>query len=138
MALTIMEIAEIKHMLDYAHHISDARNLDALHEIFTEDAVYDLSYRGLPPVQGFEAIREMKAVTGTRDRSDVVSHHLTNTFVRIEEDGQIHARSKTIVVLKNGNVRSNEYDDVVVRTDKGWRIKSRRPDLPVSVRNSKS
>jgi hypothetical protein len=50
---------------------------------------------------------------------------MTNAYV-YEANGETRVKSKWLIInVRNGTVLSGDYDDLVVRTTEGWRIKRR-------------
>lgn len=62
-----------------------------------------------------------------RPLSARIGHHVSNVLIDERPDGTISVRSKGLSVMADGTCT---YDDVVVKTDAGWRIAHRRI-LPV-------
>jgi hypothetical protein len=105
-------------------HLIDQRQFSRLGEIFTDDAVFDLSgydgtcYRGLP------AIRAMMLASSDHP----LAHHATNVVVLKQQDS-IGVISKGIGVGINGRVGSVTYRDRLSLTEQGWRIQERGCEL---------
>ncbi|MFG1921175.1 nuclear transport factor 2 family protein [Cryptosporangium sp. NPDC048952] len=89
--------------------------------LFTEDVVYDVSDLGFGTLQGLAATREAGLALGDRNP---LAHHVTNVVVTETADGA-RALSKGISIMVGGATGTVTYDDVVVRTDDGWRISRR-------------
>ncbi|OEV07693.1 nuclear transport factor 2 family protein [Streptomyces nanshensis] len=104
-------------------HFVDDGSLDRLEELFTADAVYDLTDFGQEPLSGVAAIREAAWALGA---ANPVAHHVTNVVVTAYEDGRAQVRSKGLGVKADGSCGSVSYEDTVVRTADGWRISYRR------------
>jgi ketosteroid isomerase-like protein len=102
-------------------HVVDNRDLDALGEIFTDDAVFDASEVGGVAYRGLPAIREFFS------RSDIhpPAHHTTNVYVH-ERDGRIRVSSKYIVGPLEGLARTGVYEDVLRQQDGTWLICERK------------
>lgn len=115
----------IHELISLHGHLMDRGEFDRLHELFTDDVVYDLSALGGETLEGNEAIREASLRLGD---GNPVGHHVTNIVVT-EENGQIRARSKAIGIRRDGSAASLVYDDVLRRTEAGWRISCRRITL---------
>ncbi|QWF79273.1 nuclear transport factor 2 family protein [Amycolatopsis sp. CA-230715] len=114
--LHIMEL-----IAQHGHFVDDGE-LDRLHEVFTEDVVYDASDYGMAPIEGLAALRAAALALGDRNP---VAHHVTNIVVT-EQDGRVSARAKGIGVMASGTCGSVTYQDTVVRGRDGWRISHRR------------
>ncbi|WP_330293232.1 nuclear transport factor 2 family protein [Streptomyces sp. NBC_00576] len=104
-------------------HLVDEGHLDRTAEVFTPDVVYDLSDFGQDRVTGLVALTDAALALGA---ANPVAHHVTNVVVTETTDGQVHARSKGLGVMADGNCGSVTYDDTVVRVDGGWRISYRK------------
>jgi hypothetical protein len=129
MALTVTDIVAIQQLVALHGHLVDGRELHRLDELFTPDAVYDVTALGYGTVRGID---EFRALTESfvDDERNPVGHHVTNVVVTEEADG-VRARSKGIGVLRDGRAGSVVYDDLVTRTAAGWRIAARQV-LPAS------
>ncbi len=121
----VEDIVRLTH--DYALY-NDTFQVDALVDLFTEDAVFDMQPSGLDVYRGREAIRDF-----FEREKRALSHvmHLTSNH-RVDVDGDTatgtayyHAMG---VIRRDG--RENEargyYDDRYVRTPAGWRFAARR------------
>jgi 3-phenylpropionate/cinnamic acid dioxygenase small subunit len=106
-------------------HLVDDGELDRLDELFTADAVYDVSALGQGTVRGLAGFRELSRSFADDERNPV-GHHVTNVIVGQDGAGVVTVRSKAIGVLRDGRAGSVTYDDRVTRTDRGWRIAERR------------
>jgi hypothetical protein len=143
--LTTDDIVAITQVLNRVHHIidevfaptsqSDKRgHAELLREVFTEDAVYDLTYRGLPLVRGIDEMTELMQASYDRDCNNLMGHHTMNVYVHQDEDGTVRADSKVICIFARsddladgGLARCYDFHDVLVETDAGWRIAHRAP-----------
>jgi SnoaL-like domain len=104
-------------------HLFDEGELDRLDELFTPQAVYDVSDFGQEPMRGIAAIREAALALGDRNP---VAHHVTNVVVTPVDENTARVRSKGLGVTSAGSVGSVTYLDTVERTPAGWRISHRR------------
>ena len=123
--LETSDIIEIHHVIALYGHAADAIEEDLLPLVFTEDAVWESTTQRFADVapsrfEGREAIRGLFAM-GVPPNSP--SHHTTNVWVR-EEGGQVKVRSKWIAHPERG-IYMGDYNDIVVKTPQGWRIKHR-------------
>ena len=99
--------------------VMDDRNWAALADIFTADAVYDVTASGGGGVlQGLRAIQAHMASGAYHPRS----HNVTNIYVAELTEDRARLRSRAIGVLPDGTVIAGRYDDEVVRVSDGWRI----------------
>jgi hypothetical protein len=131
---TVRDEGEIRALLAAYCRLCDRREgTSFVREIFTADGVDD---HGLfdQAFQGWDAIEEMFARSG--NLLDATAHFLSNVEVWVDGD---RARANSYVQcytwLKEsahlGNVRPADYvfvgfyDDELVRTEAGWRIKHR-------------
>lgn len=114
----------IHELISLYGHLIDQRQFSRLGEIFTDDAVFDLTgydgtcYHGLP------AIQAMMLASSEHP----LAHHATNVVVLKQEDS-IGVISKGIGVGVNGRVGSVTYRDRLSLTQQGWRILERRCEL---------
>jgi hypothetical protein len=107
-------------------HLFDGGHLDRLGEIFTPDVVYDMSAVGVGTFEGIEAIRSAALQLGP---GNPVAHHVTNVVISGEDDGQVTALSKGLILRADGTLASVTHLDTLRRHDVGWRI-SRRVITP--------
>ena len=114
----------IHELISLYGHLIDQRQFSRLGEIFTGDAVFDLTgyngkcYRGLP------AIQAMMLASSEHP----LAHHATNVVVLTQEDS-IGVISKGIGVGVGGRVGSVTYRDRLSLTQQGWRIRERGCEL---------
>jgi ketosteroid isomerase-like protein len=120
--ISIEDRLAIHELISLHGHVVDRGEFDRLHELFTDDIVYDLSALGGESLEGAEAIRAASLRLGA---GNPVGHHVTNVVVS-DENGQIRATSKAIGIRKDGSAGSLVYEDVLRRTEAGWRISYRR------------
>jgi ketosteroid isomerase-like protein len=103
----------------YGHAADGAARLD---DVFTEDAVLDMSalsgevYRGLARIRAFFAL-------GAPPHPP--SHHTTNVVVAVEGDAARVLSKWMTVDRATGGLKTGDYADVVVRLAGGWRIRER-------------
>ena len=125
MALPADDVLAIQQLLALHGHLVDDGDLDRLDELFTPDAVYDVTAMSQGTLRG---IAEFRAVTEAfaGDERNPVGHHVTNIVIIEDADDTVTVRSKGFGVLRDGRTASVVYDDVVVRTPDGWRVAERR------------
>ena len=117
--LDMHDIVAIQQLMAHYGHLVDAKQWARLDEIFSEDGVFDVvayqagRHEGLPAVIAF-----------FERASHPLAHHSTNLFV-FEEAGVTRARSKYAVPSEAGRMYGGDYEDTLVRTTNGWRIKAR-------------
>ena len=122
----VAETLAIHRLLALYGHIIDEREWLRVGELFTPDAVYDMSDFGLGVIRGAAAIRELWS---RPDAIHPLAHHATNIVVSEDPDGQVRVVSKGLGVGPNGRVGSVVYRDVVVRTAEGWRFTARKAQV---------
>ncbi|MFD9689329.1 nuclear transport factor 2 family protein [Kitasatospora sp. NPDC059088] len=123
MSLTPEDRWAVVDLVSMHGHLVDDGDLDRLDEVFTVDAVYDLTEFGQEPLSGVAAVRAAARALGA---GNPVAHHVTNVVVTAGADGRVQVRSKGLGVRADGSCGSVSYEDTVVRTADGWRISHRR------------
>jgi 3-phenylpropionate/cinnamic acid dioxygenase small subunit len=125
MALPTDDVLAIQQLVALHGHLVDDGDLDRLDELFTPDAVYDVTAMGQGTLRG---IAEFRATTEAfaGDERNPVGHHVTNVVISADAGDTASVRSKGFGVLRDGRTGSVVYDDTVVRTERGWRIAERR------------
>jgi hypothetical protein len=120
--MEMRDILEIQQLMALYGHAVDASDQSMFPSVFTEDAVFDARATGWGLFEGREAIA---AWFGLGKPPHPPSHHMTNAHV-YEAGGETRVRSKWLIIdRRSGGVVSGDYDDIVVRTAQGWRIKCR-------------
>ncbi|KIF75902.1 polyketide cyclase [Streptomyces sp. 150FB] len=120
--LTTEDHRTIDRTLALAGHIFDRGELDRLEEIFTPEAVYDLSDVGAGTFEGIAAIRNGALKLGA---GNPIAHHITNIVITGHEDDQATARSKGLIIMADGSVGSVTHRDTLRHENSGWRISRR-------------
>ena len=126
MPLSIEDRLSIHELISLHGHLTDNRQYERLRHLFTDDAAYDVSAYGFGVVQGLEALTELFV---QRPGDQPVGHHVTNVVVGPGDGSMARVRSKGLAVMADGTAGTVTYDDVVVRTEAGWRV-SRRTVIP--------
>ena len=121
--LTDADRVAIHELIALHGHLVDDRRIDDLDQLFTDDAVYDVTALGFGRETGLDGLRKLFPYDGA---DNPVAHLVTNTVVRVEPDGLVTATSKGLGVAANGTVGAVVYDDRLSRTAAGWRIAERR------------
>ena len=122
MTLSTDDRLAIHELMSLHGHLADDRRSDELDMLLTEDASYDVEDFGLGVVVGLPALRELwTAAPGDQP----LGHHVTNVIIT-EKGGEVRVRSKGLSVMATGAAGTVVYDDVVVKTDAGWRISNRK------------
>lgn len=120
--LTAQDVTEIHQLMSLYGHAADADDQGSLADVFTQDAVFDARPVEAGLHEGLAAIRAWFAL-GKPPHPP--SHNTTNVYV-YEDGGQVRVRSKWLTIAAaTGRPRSGDYDDVVVKTGAGWRIRTR-------------
>jgi hypothetical protein len=98
----------------------DDRDWDRLDQIFTDDAVFDLSDLGEPRLTGLAAIKRYM----DQDAQHPRAHLMTNIYVDETPDG-VKLFFRIVALLPERVVGTASYYDDVVKTPAGWRVKNR-------------
>jgi hypothetical protein len=112
-------LVAIQQLMAHYGHLVDAGAFGRLGEIFSEDGVFDVS--------AYQAGRHagLSSVIAFFERaSHPPAHHATNLYV-YEEGGEVRARSKYAVPAADGRMFGGDYEDTLVPTPNGWRIRER-------------
>ena len=128
-------------------HAADGTDPQAYADCFTDDGAF-VGRVGMPDesrVEGREALLRFCAAAIAR-RGDVQNRHIqTNTMVVEQTKTTARAKTYLLVMVSRGDQApepglTSVYDDELVKTERGWRIKLRRalPDRKgVLPRNAK-
>lgn len=98
----------------------DDRDWDRLGQIFTDDAVFDLTDLGSPRLEGLPEIKRYMDEDADHPRT----HMMTNIYVD-ETPGGVTLRFRIVALLPERRVGTASYYDDVVKTPAGWRVKHR-------------
>jgi 3-phenylpropionate/cinnamic acid dioxygenase small subunit len=101
-------------------HLVDARDWRGVRDLFTADAVLDLSAYGQEPIRGADDVERFYG-----EATHPAAHHLTNVEVWRDGDGVVRCRSKWLIAHATGQMAGGDYVDVLVDGDDGWRIQER-------------
>ncbi|MBB4614933.1 nuclear transport factor 2 family protein [Novosphingobium taihuense] len=110
-------------MITYAHAVDTIGNIDGILEVFTEDAVFDLSGIGLAALEGHDGIRAF--FTNVFANMAHHAHYLTN-FAVTAYDGDTASMRAYVIGMGQGKdgstvtVNGRYYFDVR-RTEAGWK-----------------
>jgi hypothetical protein len=112
----------ITDLLNLHGHYTDSGAFERMGELFTADAVFDLSDFGLGVRNGLAGM-----VEATREVGDghPVGHHVTNIVLSEGDAGTVRAISKGIGIMADGSCGSVVYEDMLSRCTDGWRITRR-------------
>jgi len=122
MTLSADDVLAIHQLCGLYGHIIDAKQWDEMHQLFTDDAVFDAADFGEPVTH---TLHDLGVVWASDSTPHPFAHHITNVVV-YEADGAVRIDAKGLAVLPGGKVSSMVYHDVVRKTATGWRFAERR------------
>ncbi|HEX4659022.1 MAG TPA: nuclear transport factor 2 family protein [Streptosporangiaceae bacterium] len=99
-------------------YVIDERRYSRTEELFTVDAVYDVTQRGAGLHRGVEQIRSLWKSTDAHP----LAHHGTNVVIDPIDDGRVSLYFKNLCVHNDGSVHSTTYQCQAAVTQDGWRI----------------
>lgn len=123
MVLSADDRHAIGELLHLHGHLVDNGEFDRLDELLTDAIVYDVTDLGGGTLSGIAAFRDAALTLGD---GNPVGHHVTNIIITAVSDDLVEARSKGLGVMADGTVGSVTYQDVISRTESGWRIARRQ------------
>ncbi|NND83474.1 MAG: nuclear transport factor 2 family protein [Gammaproteobacteria bacterium] len=123
--LTTADRLAIHELIGLYGHLIDQRAFARLHEIFTPDAVFDLTGYGGDIYHGLEAIIELME----QSHEHPLAHHATNIVVEKVIGETARVISKGLGVGHQGRVGSVVYRDELLNNNGVWRIRSRAVSL---------
>ena len=127
-ALTGADYAEIEQLMAKYYQALDFEDRDMFESIWTEDAVYRMSGRGLA-VEGREAIVQRTVGRwSARPPEHERRHWQNNLVITPTADGataRVYWVSFEVSYSPPKPALSGHYDDVLVRTADGWRFSER-------------
>lgn len=103
----------------HGHLVDGGEPTDVL---FTPDVEYDVTDLGGGVLVGPFALDEAGQALGD---NNPVAHHVTNIVLTETGPDEVTARSKGFGVMSDGTCGSVTYDDLIVRTADGWRLRRR-------------
>ena len=116
------DVVAIQQVINLYGHAVDRRGATLLGQVFTEDGVFDGTPGGVGWYQRLDTLVgwfELGAPTHPP------FHIGTNAYV-YESNGEVKALSKWLITNpRNGTVWSGDYEDTMVRTPSGRRIRER-------------
>lgn len=112
----------ITDLINLHGHLVDNGELDRLHELFTDDVVYDTTGLGGGVLTGLDELRDAALDLG---EANPVAHHVTNIVFTGASDEAVQVLSKGFGITADGVVGSVTYEDTVTRRPVGWRISHR-------------
>ena len=120
MTINIADRLELHELPGRYGDANDDRNWDRLREIFTDDAVFDLTGVGARRLEGIDDIVHFMNVEASHPKT----HMMTNIYVD-EQDENVIMNFRIVALLGKGLVGTASYYDRVVKTDEGWRVQHR-------------
>jgi 3-phenylpropionate/cinnamic acid dioxygenase small subunit len=129
--LSTQDRLEINETLALHAYIFDGNQLDRLEELFTSDAVYDMTLTGLGAFEGIDTIRAA-AVQMSASGHAPLAHFVTNIIVASSGENEATVQSKGLMIMADGSVHSVTHQDKVRRENGTWRI-SRRVITPTPI-----
>jgi ketosteroid isomerase-like protein len=131
--LTIQDRLDISETLARHAYIMDTNQLDRLEELFSPDAVYDMSATasGLGAFRGIDAIRVAAGRMAESGRAPL-AHFVTNIIATSTAEGTATVQSRGLMIMADGSVHAVTHDDVLQRGGGLWRI-SRRAITPLGL-----
>jgi hypothetical protein len=129
--LSADDFLEIQRVINLYGHIIDERQFSRVAELFTANALYDVSDFAGGVHRGAAAIA---ALWSDSEAKHPLAHHATNIVVTEDPDGTVRVISKGSGVRSDGTVSTVVYRDIVARDPAGWRITERiairrRPEI---------
>jgi hypothetical protein len=123
MAFSNNDIVEIQQVEALYGHAVDWCDQSLLPKVFTKDAIFDGRKAG--PDSYYEGLPAISAWFGQGKPPHPKVHNMMNVWV-YEEGGQVRVKSKWLIrAPRDGAIYLGDYDDIMVRTPDGWRIKHR-------------
>lgn len=111
------DAAQITELLARYAHVIDNRDWDEAETVFVPDVQL-----GHEPAlsSGIEKLHELVG-----DAPATHGHNTTDVILDLRPNGTVRAWSKFFIVRRDGTVGSGDYQDTLVRTPVGWRIRIR-------------
>ena len=136
-ALTGQDYAEIEQLIAWYNQATDFEDLDMYASIFTEDAVWRM--QGGRETVGREAlVNSLAERFATRPAEHERRHWQNNHVITATPDGatsRVYFVSFEVSYSPPKPALSGHYDDVLVRTLDGWRIKERELTVDQPLRD---
>jgi hypothetical protein len=120
--MTTEDIAAIHQLIALYGHAADSDSQDLFDEVFAQDAVFesrasDRHFEGREAIKGWFALGKPPHPP---------AHQTTNVYVYEDAAGTVRVKSKFLAINPDtGLPRTGDYNDIVVKTDEGWRISER-------------
>lgn len=131
--LTIQDRLDINETLALHAYIFDDNKLDRMEELFTPDAVYDMSATasGVKALRGIDTIRTAASHMAESGHAPV-AHFVTNIVATYLGDDAATVQSRGLMIMADGSPHAVTHNDVLERSDGHWRI-SQRVITPVGA-----
>jgi hypothetical protein len=114
-----VDLIQIHQLLGRYAHVVDRRRWDVLDQLFTADAVFDITDFGFERYVGFESVKAF-----FESAPHPQAHHTTNIYAW--RDGvQVRSLSKWAVPGENGVLVGGDYEDTLVKIDGKWKLAER-------------
>lgn len=129
--LTIQDRLDISETLALHAYIVDTNQLDRLDDLFTSDAVYDMSATasGMGAFQGIDVIRVAAGRLAGSGHAPL-AHFVTNIVATSAGEDTATVESRGLMIMADGSAHAVSHDDVLQRSGGRWRI-SRRVISPL-------
>jgi SnoaL-like protein len=119
--MTSDDIIEIHQLLALYGHAADSPTQDRFADVFTTDGVFRSGTTGAR----YEGLAAIQAWFSLGKPPHPPAHQTTNVYV-YEEGETVRVKSKFLAISRaTGLPCVGDYDDVVVKTEAGWRILER-------------
>jgi len=129
--LTIQDRIEITETLALHAYIFDGNQLDRLEELFTSDAIYDMTFTGLGAFEGIDTIRAAAAQMSASGHAPL-AHFVTNIIAASSGENEATVQSKGLMIMADGSVHAVTHQDKLRRESGTWHI-SRRVITPTPM-----
>lgn len=121
------DIVAIHELLAMYGHVIDAHAWSRLDEVFVPDAVFRSATGTV-----YTSLEELRTFWTGSDVKHPAGHHVTNIVLVRLNDITVEGLSKGLYVHYDGTVTSATYNDLIRRTDAGWRLTQRRITTPTT------
>lgn len=125
--LQAIDYAEIHNVLNLYPYIIDVpANYGRVDEVFTEDGVFESpygTYTGVPALIEYWSHSPIRAQA--LEKWKLLSHNVVNIHIYEDDDGTVRCLSRALGVSTEGSATCMVYNDVLRKTDKGWRVAHR-------------
>lgn len=117
MTITVADRLELHELPGRYGDAIDDRDWSRLDQIFTDDAVFDLTDLGIPLLDGLDAIKQFM----DEDAKHPKTHMMTNIYVDDSDTG-VKLYFRIVAMQSKGLMGTASYYDDVVKTSDGWRV----------------